>query len=105
MSTPVRTMASAVIVPRSPGCYFGRGRRSSATGTPYPAPPMESLQAVDLVGQRVVVLGHAALAVRRQREADLVPPVDENVRVVVALLGDLGDLVDEGHRTGEVLEL
>src|SRR4051794_5108464 len=42
---------------------------------------------------------------RGQREADLVPPVDEDVRVVVGVLGRLGHAVDERHRGREVLHL
>ena len=53
-----------------------------------------------------VGLGDAALAVGRQRQADLVPAVDEDVRVVVGLLGAAcATAVDEGDRRGEVLEL
>src|SRR3954454_19222054 len=41
---------------------------------------------------------------RREREADLVPAVDEDVRMVVGPLGHLRHLVDERHRGGEVGE-
>ncbi len=51
-----------------------------------------------------VGVGEPALRVRGEREADLVPAVDEDVRVVVLLLGDLGDAVDEGDRRREVRE-
>ena len=40
-----------------------------------------------------------------ERQAHLVPAVDEDVRVVVGPLGQLGHAVDEGDRGGEVLEL
>src|SRR3954466_7288282 len=64
-----------------------------------------SPERVDALRHVEVALGQAALAVRRQRQPDLVPPVDEDVRVVVGRLGRLGDLVDVGHRRREVLEL
>src|SRR3954452_14510828 len=41
---------------------------------------------------------------RREREADLVPTVDEDVRMVVGALGHLRHLVYERHRGGEVRE-
>ena len=47
-------------------------------------------QGVDRVRQAEVGLGEAALAVVGQRQAHLVPAVDEDVGVVVALLGDPG---------------
>ena len=52
-----------------------------------------------------VGLGEAALGVGGERQADLVPAVDEDVGVVVGLLGQFGHAVDEGDRGGEVGEL
>src|SRR5215213_7797518 len=81
--------------------YFERGRRrSSGDETMLPDP-----QAVN-PGRKVVVgLRHRAGRVRRERQPDLVPPVDEDVRVVIGPLGHLRDLVDEPHRGREVRDL
>src|SRR3954468_5209600 len=62
-------------------------------------------QSVDALRHLKVVPGEPALAVRRERQAHLVPPVDEDVGVVVGRLGRVGDPVDPRHRRLEVLEL
>src|SRR5215216_7528090 len=53
----------------------------------------------------MVGVGESTLRVGRERDTHLVPPVHEDVRVVVGLLGDVGDPVHERHRLREVLEL
>src|SRR5215210_6941989 len=80
--------------------YFGRSRRrSSGDGTMLPDP-----QAVNPGREIAVGLGQRAGGVRREREADVVPAVDQDVRMVVGRLGHLRHLVDERHRAGEVGE-
>src|SRR4051794_31000257 len=78
--------------------YFGRSRRRSSGDAPMLPDP----QAVNARSEVVVGLRHAALRVRREREAHLVPAVDEDVGMVVGPLGHLGHLVDERHGGGEV---
>src|SRR3954451_1053381 len=94
--------------------YFGECRRRScrSTGGKVPTGATRSGRALHLASESVdrrrelmVVLGHAAGAVRRQRQRDVVPAVDEDVGVVVALLGQVRDTVDEPHRRLEVGKL
>src|SRR3954468_20638403 len=61
-------------------------------------------QRVDPRRKLEVVLGQAALGVRRERQVDLVPR-DRDVGVVVYLLGRRRDPVHEVDRPGEVAEL
>ena len=94
--------------------YFGEvlRRRSSLADVPNlarrrvgrRAASPRSEQAVDLGRQPEVGVGEPALGVRRERQADLVPAVEEDVGVVVGGLGELGDAVDERDRGGEVRE-
>src|SRR3954468_8365918 len=77
--------------------YFGGCRRRSSG--------RRAEDSVDALGHRTILVGQAALGVRGEGEADLVPAVHEDVRVVVGLLGRVGHAVHEGHRGGEVLEL
>src|SRR5216683_2746275 len=99
---------------RSGPCYFGEDlrRRSSLAdrstvararvGRTACAPG--SGRPVDLAGQAKVGVREAPFGVGRERQADLVPAVEQDVGVVVRRLGDLGHAVDEGDRRGEVLE-
>src|SRR4051812_5810527 len=64
----------------------------------------ELSQRVDPRRKLEVVLGQAALGVRRQSQVDLVPR-DRDVRVVVHLLRGRRDAVQEVDRSGEVAEL
>src|SRR3954452_21374346 len=80
--------------------YFGRSRRrSSGDATMLPDP-----QAVNRGREVVVGLRHRARRVGRERQPDLVPAVDQDVRMVVGRLGHLRHLVDEAHRAREVGE-
>src|SRR5215211_2781249 len=92
--TRTRTASSSRAIIGPP--YFEEGRLSSGR---------RAEDSVDPLGHRAVVVGQLALGVRRQCQPHLVPAVDEDVRVVVGLLGGVGHLVDECHRLGEVLEL
>src|SRR4051794_38191982 len=105
MSSAVRTSSSAVIAKRPVSRYFEEDRLArAAVGSGYqPACPSE--QPVNPGRHVEVGRGEAALAVVRERQADLVPVVDEDVRVVIGRLGGVGDLVDEGDRALEALEL
>src|SRR5215216_2812249 len=53
----------------------------------------------------MVGVGESTLRVGRERDTHLVPPVHEDVGVMVGLLGHVRDPVDERHRLREVLEL
>ncbi len=67
----------------------------------WPSDP--SLDPVDHRHQRQVLGCHPTLGVCRQGEGHPVPP-DQDVGVMIGILGHLGDLVDEPHRPGEVGE-
>src|SRR4051794_28442736 len=96
------TSASSSAIMR---CYFEEGRQacgdlaegSTATGSRG--------NGVQRAGHVEVRLGQAADVVRREPQLHLVPPVHEDVGVVVGLLGGLRDAVDVGDRPGEVAEL
>src|SRR5437660_2865788 len=62
-------------------------------------------QAVDPLSHREIGLGEASGRVVGQRQPDLVPAVDEDVRVMIGLLGRVGHAVDELHGLGEILKL
>ena len=62
-------------------------------------------EALDLRREAEVRVGETRLGVRGERQAHFVPAVDEDVRVVVGLLGERCHAVDEVDRGGEVLEL
>jgi hypothetical protein len=64
-----------------------------------------SVEKIDLRGKREVGVGEAARGVGGELQAHLVPPVHEDVGVVVGSLSELGDMVDEGNRRREVGEL
>src|SRR5450759_556853 len=70
--------------------------------TPAPA---RSGELVDPAGELEVGGGEAALRVGAERQAHLVPAVQEDVRVVVGGLCGVGYAVHEGDRGGEVGEL
>src|SRR5215217_2420799 len=59
------------------------------------------VELLDPGGELEVALGQATLVVAGQGQGDLVP-ADVDVGVVAGRLGRAGDLVDEGHRLGEV---
>src|SRR5205807_2418247 len=90
-SRPVRTMARAVTgaARSSPLCrrrYFGVDRRSfsDAWNASSPRGP-SSQQPVDPLGHLEVGSGEAPGRMVGEREPDLVPPVDQDVGVVVGL--------------------
>src|SRR3954447_7356591 len=90
--------------------YFGKtGRRSSGDAASVPRTGDgrrgDSGEPVEPRGEPVVRLGDAALRTGGERQADLVPPVHEDVRVVVRRLGGLGHAVHERNRLGEAREL
>src|SRR4051794_17074048 len=112
--TAVAKSARAVTLGARPARdYFGGCRRRSCRSTggryqrgyPERARPAPALELVDGRRELMVVLGHAALAVRRERQRDVVPAVDEDVGMVVSLLGEVRDAVHEPHRRLEVREL
>src|SRR3712207_5623808 len=78
---------------------------SRTAGEAAPGSTLGPLQAVDRPGHLDVRAGQAARGVRREREADAIPAVDEDVRVVVGRLGGLGDAVDERDGGGEVRKM
>src|SRR3954466_8427563 len=105
MSSAVRTRSSAVIAERAVSRYFEEDRLArAAVGGGYQS-SRRSDEPVDPARHLEVVRGEAALAVIGERQAHDVPVVDEDVGVVVGRLGRVRDLVDEGHRTLEVVEL
>ena len=63
-----------------------------------------SSQPVKLPRQLKILFRQSARVMRRERERDLVP-ADINVGMMPRLLCELGDGVDEFHRSDEVLEL
>ena len=84
---PARWFAAAIV----PRCWMAWQSRAG--------------ERVDRRGEREIRLGDAALAVRGQRQAQLVPAVDEDVRMVVGGLGGVAHSVGERHRRGEVGDL
>src|SRR5437588_1624783 len=91
---------SSVESPSSVSCYFEMGRRRSCSDgkTVAAAPPGAGRplgESVDALGELEVRLGEPTGRVVGDREPDLVPPVDEDVGMVVHVLGDLGHLVHE----------
>src|SRR6266566_7257211 len=79
------------------------GRPAAAANVAVASAP--SIELVDLRGQPEVGLRETALGVRGERQADLVPAVQEDVRMMVCLLRNLRHAVDESDRGGEILEL
>src|SRR5207249_4559682 len=80
------------------------GIANATVSSPAPASAAALRQRVDPRRKLEVALGDPALRVRGERDRDLVPG-DRQVRVVVHLLGGLGDPVHEVDRPPEVVEL
>ena len=85
-----------MVLPTSGGVFVHRGQTAGI---------LPGAERVDAFSHRAVVVGQLALGVRRELQADLVPAVDQDVRVVVVLLGDVRHPVHERDRRHEVLEL
>ena len=86
-----------------PRCYSGR--LVFAHRWPAPSQTVAGAARRRSRGEREVGVGEAALGVRGELQAHLVPAVHEYVRVVVGVLRQRGDAVDEGDRRAEVGEL
>src|SRR3712207_9314407 len=80
-------------------------RPPRSTLFPYTTLFRSTGQPVDAGGEVEVGRGQAALGVVGDRQADAVPAVDEDVRMVVELLRHGADAVDERERGGEAGEL
>ena len=94
-STRTATISSAVMGRRPGSRYFEGGRPArwfAAAIVPRAGRRRRSRgdERVDRRREREIGLGDAALAVRGERQAQLVPAVDEDVRVVVRGLGGAG---------------
>src|SRR4029079_1551535 len=84
--------------------YFGRSRRRSCSDATM-VPGLGGGQTVDAAREVEVTLRQTIGRMRAEREADPVPAVDQDVRMVVGGLRQAGHAVDERHRAREVPEL
>ena len=78
---------------RSSGTLIRRGEVPAAERQQSADRRSASSEPVERSASAKSAVGDAALGVRRERQPDLVPAVDEDVRMVVGRLGDLGDAV------------
>ncbi len=62
------------------------------------------LQHIDLDGKTEIFFRQSALAVSRDTEADIVPSMNQNIRMVIHALSLNRHTVDEFHRLFKVIE-
>src|SRR5690242_19332156 len=102
-STSTRTASRSRTVIGPPGDaraarrYFGRSRRRSCSDATM-VPGLGEGQTVDAAREVEVTLRQTIGGMGAELKADLVPAVDQDVRMVVGGLRQAGHAVDERHR-------